>query len=56
MHDGSYKGSHMKLKDDKTLLCPYNVAVSQMGGSSTITNGKKRGGKHFELSVGIKQK
>lgn len=35
MHDGSYKCSHMKLKDNN--LCPYNVAVSEMNGSSTVT-------------------
>lgn len=36
MHYGSYKCSHMKLKDNN-FFCPYNVAVSEMNGSSTVT-------------------
>lgn len=36
MHYGSYKCSHMKLKDNN-FSCPYNVAVSEMNGSSTVT-------------------
>lgn len=36
MHYGSYNCSHMKLKDNN-FFCPYNVAVSEMNGSSTVT-------------------
>lgn len=36
MQYGSYKCSHMKLKDNN-FFCPYNVAVSEMNGSSTVT-------------------
>lgn len=41
MHYGSDKCNHMKLKDNN-LRCPYNVALSEMNGNSTITKKQKR--------------
>lgn len=40
MHYGSYKCTHMKLKDNN--FCPYNVAVSLMNGNSTVTKKQNR--------------
>lgn len=40
MHDGSYKCSHMKLKDNN-FFCPYNVAVSEMNGVPQLQRNKQ---------------
>lgn len=40
MHYGSYKGTHMKLKDNN--FCPYNVTLSEMSENSSVTKKQKQ--------------
>lgn len=52
MHYGSYKCSHMKLKDNN-FFCPYNVAVSEMNGSSTVTKKQTKQKKNLKKGKSV---